>query len=283
MAMGFARRLIPRAVVSWYHLVWAFIAAARYGFPARKLIVIGVTGTNGKSSTVYLLARILEEGGVRVAAASSIEFQVGERKWTNAFKMTMPGRGFLQKLLADAVRTGCTHAVLEVTSEGILQHRHRFIDFRDSVFLNLSPEHIERHGSYDAYRAAKGELFGSLQLTTRNRQPTTTVVNLGDKEAGYFLRFPADHFVGFRIAERAATSALPQGGVEVIAHNASATAEGIRFSLGDTMVDSPLRGAFHIENALAAVATAVALGVPLATCAAALRRIRNIPGRFEEI
>src|SRR3989344_132646 len=248
MAMGFARRLIPRAVVSWYHLVWAFIAAARYGFPARKLIVIGVTGTNGKSSTVYLLARILEEGGVRVAAASSIEFQVGERKWTNAFKMTMPGRGFLQKLLADAVRTGCTHAVLEVTSEGILQHRHRFIDFRAAVFLNLSPEHIERHGSYDAYRSAKGGLFRALKTTVNTRHPTTIVVNAADKEAGYFLRFPAGRYVGFRLEGRGAVAAVPKNGVEVIARNTSATAEAIRFSLGVPVCASPLRGAFHIEK-----------------------------------
>ncbi|MBI4134259.1 MAG: hypothetical protein HY475_02440 [Candidatus Terrybacteria bacterium] len=108
-------------------------------------------------------------------------------------------------------------------------------------------------------------------------------MNTADKEAAFFLRFPAGRYAGFRLERQEAVAALPKNGVEVIARNSSATAEGIQFSLGDTVFDSPLRGAFHIENALAAVATAVAIGVPLTACAAALRRIRNIPGRFEEI
>ena len=161
--MSRIKKLIPAWALDRYHRAFALGSAAFYGFPSRKLTVIGVTGTNGKSSVVWLLARMLEEGGLKVAASSSIEFQVGETRFENKEKMTMPGRGRLQKLLADAVRAGCTHAVVEVTSEGITQHRHEGIDFDVAVFLNLAPEHIERHGSYEAYRKAKEELFKELR------------------------------------------------------------------------------------------------------------------------
>ncbi len=134
-----------------------------YGFPSRKLTVIGVTGTNGKTTTVNLTAKILEEGGYKVASASSIKFKINDKEWENKLKMTMPGRFYLQKFLRQAIQAGCKYAILEITSEGVVQYRHRFIHFDVAVFTNLSPEHIERHGSFENYRAAKGRFFKAVQ------------------------------------------------------------------------------------------------------------------------
>ncbi len=132
-----------------YHWGWAFAGAVRYGFPSRKIIVIGVTGTSGKSTTIDFITRILEESGAKVASTSSVRFKVADKEWKNKMKMTMPGRFVIQKVLAQAVKAGCKYAVLEVTSEGIRQHRHKFINFNTAVFLNLTPEHIESHGSFE--------------------------------------------------------------------------------------------------------------------------------------
>ena len=148
------RQIIPRRVFKFlqplYHSFLALLAAVIYRFPSRHLTIIGVTGTNGKSTTVELLAEILEEAEYRVASLSSIRFRIAEREKENNLKMTMPGRFFLQKFLRHAVSAGCTYAVLEVTSEGIKQFRHAYIKFDVAVITNITPEHIESHGSFEA-------------------------------------------------------------------------------------------------------------------------------------
>ncbi|MBI1984950.1 MAG: hypothetical protein HYS60_02450 [Candidatus Wildermuthbacteria bacterium] len=135
------RKLAPRFLLSWYHYAISFLGALFFRFPSRNLIVIGVTGTNGKSTTVDMITRILKEAGLKTASLSSIRFTIGEKEQRNALKMTMPGRFFIKSFLRKAVGAKCTHAVVEVTSEGILQHRHRFINFHTAVFTNLTPEH----------------------------------------------------------------------------------------------------------------------------------------------
>jgi len=149
---NFFRKFIPNFLLSWYHFLLAFFGAVLYKFPSRGLKVIGVTGTKGKSTVVELAGQILEEAGYKVASISSIRFKIGDKEWLNNLKMTMPGRLKLQRFLKEAVDSGCQYAIIEVTSEGILQHRQRFIDFDVVVLTNLSPEHIERHGSFEKYR-----------------------------------------------------------------------------------------------------------------------------------
>jgi len=137
------KKFIPDFLLSWYHFALAFLGAFIYQFPSKKLTVVGVTGTNGKSTVVEMTSKILEEAGYKVASLSSIKFKIGKKEWPNTLKMTMPGRLKLQKFLRQALNAGCQYAVLEVTSEGIKQHRHKFIDFDVAVFTNLTPEHIE--------------------------------------------------------------------------------------------------------------------------------------------
>src|SRR3989344_8366979 len=271
--LAILRKIAPRFLVSWYHLLLAFVAAFIYGFPSKKLVVIGVTGTNGKSTTVEMTSRILEAGGKKTASLSSVRFRIGDTEDRNTLKMTMPGRFFVQRFLHQAVKQGCTHAVLEITSEGILQHRHRFIDFHIAVFTNLSPEHIERHGSFEKYMEAKGKLFRIAK--------EVHVINLDDEHAEYFLQFSAQTIFGYRIPG----TRTPIRGEEVLqiieAKVSEDEGDGVRFSIGDTEFRLKLLGAFNVSNALAAVCAGLSQGVSMQACKTALENIENMPGRME--
>src|SRR3989344_5842114 len=124
-ALASIKKIIPRSVFNFfqpfYHLCLAYLAAAIYGFPARRLKTVGVTGTNGKSTVVHLISSILEEAGEKVASVSSLRFRVNQQEEKNTLKMTMPGRFKLQKFLREAVWAGCKYGTIEITSEGIKQ------------------------------------------------------------------------------------------------------------------------------------------------------------------
>ena len=243
----FVKTLIPRGAFLFfqplYHRFLALLAAILYRFPSRKLTVIGVTGTNGKSTTVELLAEIIEEAGYRVASTSSIRFRIADREHPNDLKMTMPGRFFMQKFLRNAVTNGCTHAVLEVTSEGIKQFRHRYIKFDVAVITNITPEHIESHGSFEKYRAAKAELFKRAPIHVLNEDDPNTYA--------LFSRMPAQRRASYKLKE------YPRG-----------------FHLH-------LPGDFNRANALAALTAAQVIGISYETAKRAVERIDYIPGRLE--
>ncbi|HUX81011.1 MAG TPA: Mur ligase family protein, partial [Candidatus Paceibacterota bacterium] len=146
---------IRRRLLAPYHYLWALGAALWYRFPARKLTVIGVTGTKGKSSVAEMLYTILTEAGYATALAGTIRFSIGKESRPNLYKMTLPGRGFIQKFLAEAVTKQCTYAVVELTSEAALQYRHLGIMLDALIFTNLQKEHVESHGSMEKYFQAK--------------------------------------------------------------------------------------------------------------------------------
>ncbi len=183
-----------------YHFLLAFLGAVRYGFQSRKLFVVGVTGTKGKSSTLEILSATLEEAGKKTALLGSVRKKILDKS-TKDTDNTMPGRFVIQKFLRDAVKAGVEYALLEVTSEGVVQYRHRFIDWDAAFFLNLAPEHIERHGSFKNYRAAKVSFFSSL---SHSRKPKkyffvirTYVFSPMQRmrcAEEHFFRFPAGHF-----------------------------------------------------------------------------------------
>ena len=242
------RKITPSFLLSFYHFGLSFLGALFYCFPSRKIKIIGVTGTNGKTTVVNMAAKILEEAGYEVASLSSIKFKIGGEETPNALKMTMPGRFKIQRFLRQAVNCGCQYAVLEVTSEGILQYRHKFIDFEAAVFTSLSPEHIERHGSFENYRRAKGKLFESAKKIH--------IINIDDENADYFLQFPA---------EKKYTYGLNQGDIKN---------NNVQFNL-------KLLGEFNIYNALAAACIGMSQGVSLETCKKVIESIEGIPGRME--
>jgi len=244
------KKFIPSFLLSWYHWFLALAGAIMYGFPSNKIKVIGVTGTNGKTTTVSLITNILEEAGFKVASLSSVKFKIGDKEKENTLKMTMPGRFKIQKFLKDGVGTGCKYAVLEVSSEGIKQYRHKFINFEVAAITNLTPEHIESHGGFENYKKAKGKLFSSTKKIH--------VVNIDDKSSEYFLSFKAD---------KKYTYGWEKGDINT---------KNTNFKL-------PLAGKFNIYNALTAICVGISQGTSLDVCQKALKKANSIPGRMEEV
>lgn len=268
--LRFIRHLIPQPVFAFfqpaYHLSLAFVAALRYGFPSRRLTVIGVTGTKGKSSVTEITNAIFEEAGYTTAVLGTVRFKIAQREEQNLFKMTMPGRFFVQAFLARAVKAGCTHAIIEMTSEGAKQFRQRFIAMDALIFTNLAPEHIESHGSFEKYAQAKVQI--AKTLTRSSKKNRFLVVNIDDKEAPRFTQLPHAQILPYSLQD---------------AGQFEATTTGTRFTFEGTAIESPLRGVFNIMNMLAGATTARAFGVPLLSIQTALKNLSSIPGRVESI
>ncbi len=266
----FIENLMPRrayrALLAPYHFLWAWGAAAWYGFPARKLTVIGVTGTKGKSSVSEMLFATLTAAGHTTAIAGTIRFAVGGNSRPNLYKMTVPGRGFLQKFLAGAVREGATHTVLELTSEGVLQYRHLFLDLDALIFTNLQREHIESHGSFAKYFTAK---FRSANALARApKRPRAIIANADDAYGGAFLSVPVEKRLPFSLKDAK----------DVVYKDGGAT-----FMHEGTRIDVLHPGAMSVMNALATLRAAQFLGVPADVAAKALQNLVRIPGRAERI
>lgn len=249
-----------------YHLAFALAGSFLYGNPSKKLTIIGVTGTKGKSSTAEMIYRILTESGKKVALTGTVHFYIGEQEEKNLFKMSMPGRFFIQRFLSRAVNAGCTHAVIEMTSEGARQHRHRGISMDALVFTNLSPEHIESHGSFEKYAEAKLSIAKHLARSTK--RPRIIVANEDDSFSKQFLSTPVEVKRPFSITDAEIASLGPEGSV---------------FTYKNTEFNLKLAGAFNIANALGAIEVCSALGIPLKTSAVALASLTRIAGRAERV
>ncbi|MDP3725227.1 MAG: UDP-N-acetylmuramyl-tripeptide synthetase, partial [Nanoarchaeota archaeon] len=287
----FLKKIIPSRVFcllqSPYHFALAWLADVWYGMPSRRMYVIGVTGTKGKTTTANLLADILGAAGRKTGVTSSVYFRFGSERIINDTKQGMPGRFYLQKLLAEMVRKGCTHAVVETTSEGMIQHRHRFIDYNAAVFTNLTPEHIERHGSFEKYRDTKVKLFEKVARKKPFGAAQDTdgigVYNLDDGNVGYFLKPKVPTKIGFSLGKSQITNHKSQINSKLQIQNIKLTDDGSEFDIEGVRFQIPLVGEFNVYNAVAAIAMARTLGVSLEMCAEILRDIKPLPGRFEVI
>ncbi len=216
------KRYLPKKVFASlqpaYHFFLSWLGAILYGHPSENLIVVGVTGTTGKTSSVFLIAKTLEAAGYKVGYTSTAMFNNGQKEWLNDKKMTMIGRFFTQKILRQMVSNKCQYAIIETSSEGIRQFRHRFINYDILIFTGLYPEHIESHGSFENYKQAKGKLFAhlkncqtkyvddykiihhpktELKKLNYNRVKKTIIANYDDAEANYFLSFWAEQKIGY--------------------------------------------------------------------------------------
>lgn len=275
------KQKIPAPILSVYHYTLSIMAARWYGNPSQKLFVIGITGTKGKSSTTQMMAQLLLATGRTVGYTGTAGFAINGQKRENRLKMSMPGRFFLQRFLREMVQSSCSYAIIETTSQGLVQYRHLGINYDAAVFTNLSPEHIEAHGGYEAYRAAKGLLFAHLTARPHKvlggvRVPKTIVVNADDTEAPYFAAFPADKLVAFSwFGEPSATRIVP---TNVVRDEA-----GLRMTIDHVPFTVPLLAEFEQQNALCAIATLAAIGIPLTELAQAAEKLASIPGRFERI
>ena len=286
--INFLRNITPKPVLRLYHYTLARAASVLYGNPSHKMYVIGVTGTNGKSSTVRMIYKILEESGEKVGAAGTVEFKVAGTEWLNDTKMSMLGRFRLQRLLRDMVKAGCTTAVIETTSEGIVQFRHTGINYDLVVFTNLTPEHIESHGSFENYRDAKAKLLSNLARSKKKNLKTiypdhedvlidkVVVVNLDDPHAEFFLKHGEYKKFGFTLKNNPNNLS-----VDTLV-NAKKKGNGI-FQINDTTISLKLPGEYNIYNALAASTAVMPSFVKSKYIKSALEKIETIPGRLELI
>lgn len=248
----------------YYHLSLAYVGSLKYHHPSRKIMVIGVTGTKGKSSTTEILGHILRTHGHKVATLSTIQFSIDGKTERNLFKMTMPGRFFVQKFLRDAVNAGCTHAVIEMTSEGARQHRHRFIDLDALLFTNLTPEHIESHGSFEKYKQAK--LLLAKAVADSPKRPRYIVANIDDEHGTDFLAFQVEQTIPYSLKDLSLYTL----------HK-----DSVSFVFENTTMRVPLVGLFNIYNCLAAITFARSIGVSLETIQNALHDLPPLKGRVE--
>lgn len=252
-----------------YHFCLSLLGAIVYGFPSRNIKIIGVTGTKGKSTTVEFVNAILEASGKKTALMSTIRFKIADDSRPNLYKMSMPGRFFVQKFLRTAVHAHCDWAILEMTSEGARFFRHKWIALDALIFTNLAPEHIESHGSYEAYREAKIRiaklLRPSLFLSKKN---STIIANTDDVEGERFLTIGA---------ERALPFSLNHG------KPYAKTLDGYAFSFGDLQMHVHIPGIFNLENAIAAAVFAKSYGISSEAIQKGLAQVTLVRGRVEYI
>lgn len=283
------KKLLPKWAVNEYHLLLAHLAALLYGHPSRRLVVIGVTGTDGKTTTSWMIAQLLKASGVKVGLSSTVMTMIGDRTTLNESHMTMPGRFTLQRQLADMVKAGCTYAVIEMSSQGLAQNRHIGIDIDCAVITNLTPEHIEAHGGFEAYRRAKGILFGQIvrggdKHVAAATVKKVTVVNLDDPHAEYFFSFWAEehHGVSLKAAPEIPLKLKEKTQIWQ-GSNVHPVGEGMSFTVNGVNATVPYPGEYNVHNAMEAVAVATAYGVPMEKCVGALATMPPLPGRAERI
>jgi len=255
------KKITPRLILSWYYQLLPVLGSLIYRFPSKKLNIIGVTGTNGKSSTVELITSIFQQADIKIASITSIRFQINDKTWKNKLKMTMPGRFKIQKFLRKAVNQGCKYVILEVTSEGIKQHRHKMIDFNTAVFTNLEKEHIESHGSFENYKKAKLELF---------KLANTLIVNLDNEHAEAFLNFNKKK-ITYSINQQ---SDFKGEEIELMPNYSS-------FEVNNNFIKTSLLGEFNIYNSLAAIAVCMNENIDISIIQKVLENVKTISGRME--
>ena len=256
-------QLFPQSFKNIYHLTQAVLACLWYGFPGKKLRVIGVTGTNGKTTTTQFITRILSRAGKKVAMASTINFQIGERTWVNASKFTTMSPWNLQKFLRDVVREGCEYAVIETSSHALDQNRVWGIPYEIAVMTNVTREHLDYHKTMAAYREAKCRLF---------RLAKKSVVNLDMEEPEFFCGIDGKQTLTY-------STKNPQA--QLLATDVTLDFKGTEFMVDGAHVHLNIPGLFNIENALAALGVARLLDIDFSIAAKALENVAGVPGRME--
>ncbi len=301
------KKIIPKKIFKKlqpsYHFLLAWLAAIFFGRPSEDMIVIGITGTTGKTTSAYIIAKMLEASGCKVGYTSTAMFNDGEKEWVNDKKMTMPGRFFAQKILRSMLRNGCRYAIVETTSEGIEQWRHRFINYDILIFTGLYPEHIDSHGSFDNYRAAKIKLFkhlkncqskcfnqdnkivkveDSFKKLGLNRIKKTIIANLDDNEANTFLDCWAEKKYGYYQQADSLNKNLKN--IETIKYEqVTANEKGISFLVNNKKISLDLLGQFNATNAMTAVCLGLSQDLSLDKIFKGLSSIHGVPGRLEKI
>jgi len=279
--LNILRKLTPKPIFSLYHLTLAWIGNTIFCYPSKKLFVIGVTGTKGKTTTAYFIYQLLEMGGQKTALTSTTFFALGDKIEANKTKMGMPGRFFLPHWLNRAVTAKAKYVVVETTSEGIAQYRQKFLDYNVAVFTSLSPEHVERHGSFAAYQAAKEKLFAQTG--------GAHVINLDDRHSKEFLQYPALSKWGVSLDQKKKSPAVQhllegnftrENRLEIKEYSLE---DGRKKLMAEKNVILPFPGKFNGTNLLLAIGAIRAAGISLGKVTRIISQLKLPPGRMQEL
>jgi UDP-N-acetylmuramoyl-L-alanyl-D-glutamate--2,6-diaminopimelate ligase len=261
------------------------ISAAFYGFPAHEMVVIGVTGTDGKTTTATIIQKILLEAGLNAGLISTVNAVIQDQSLDTGFHVTTPDAPIVQNLLAQMVLSGVTHVIVEATSHGLAQFRVNDCEFDMAVLTNLTHEHLDYHQTFDAYRSSKGRLFKSLQSTHSKsfNPPRGAVLNKDDDSYQYFEDITKAPVLSYGIHSDASVTAREiihsQNGLRftAVGHDL----EGRKFQFP---VVGKLFGEFNVYNYLAAAAlTRGVMQIDSGTVAAGIGQVDCVPGRMEKI
>jgi len=275
---------VPYIWVSDSRQALPYLAAAFHDFPARKLTLVGVTGTDGKTTTTNLIYQILLAAGLKAGMVSTVNAVIGDQVLDTGFHVTTPESPDVQRYLAQMVAAGLTHVVLEATSHGLSQHRVDACEFDLAVVTNITHEHLDYHGSYEEYRSAKGRLFTMLNQTLEKPQgnPRTAILNYDDSSfvylTGLTANFPQIRMISYGLSNQADVRGEP----------APQDSTGLQFAAVSNeyrfLVRSDLTGLYNVSNCLAAIATTVnGLGIPFELAQRGIANLPGIPGRMERI
>ena len=272
------KSLVPDVLKKEYHRLRSWSAALRHGFPGHSMIIIGVTGTKGKTSTANYIWSVLHAGGYRAGLISSANFRIADSEELNAHHMTMPDPFIVQNKVAQMRKSGVEILVMEMTSEGMKQYRHIGLMADFAVFTNLTPEHLASHkGSFELYKRAKTPLFKNImehpvRILRGNPVLRTIFANSDSEHASFYLQYPADKKITFGISSG-----------ELQALNIHTHNSGSSFSIDGGEYSLAIPGAFNIYNALPAIAIGRELGISTEKIREGLQSMQVIPGRMEEI
>ncbi|MEI7426193.1 MAG: UDP-N-acetylmuramoyl-L-alanyl-D-glutamate--2,6-diaminopimelate ligase [Candidatus Moraniibacteriota bacterium] len=264
------QKIIPQKLKNFYHLAQAIGANVYYGFPAKKIKIIGVTGTNGKTTTCQMIAKILEESGKKVAMISTINFKLGKKEWINKTKFTTVSALATQKFIAEAVREKCDYLILETSSHSLDQYRVWGIPYDIAVITNITREHLDYHKTIAEYRRAKLKLFKNIK---------TAVINLDMEQPEEFLNCGAENIFGYTTQNKKENLKIKTLKAEKI----KLGIDGSEFGIDTDNFKLNLLGLFNIENALAAICVGISEGIDFATIKSALEKITKIPGRMDAV
>ncbi len=288
-------KIVPKKIRNLRHLFYAWWGSVKYHHPSEKLLVVGITGTSGKSSTVFFLRQALEALGFKVGSLSTIDFSVAGENKLNDKKMTMLGRMQIQKYLREMVDKKCDVAIVETTSEGAVQYRHRFINYDTIILTNFYPEHIESHGSFENYKKAKLSIFAHVAKGKRKKLAgknvgKTAIINIGNQYAAEFADFGFDTRLGFGVALPHQVVSKPTEITKTyLAEAVQVSSQGLSFSVEEhrfvtKLFGEPIGNACEFFfNLLAVIATLRSLGNDWFDIQEALTRVSLAPGRLEFI
>ena len=266
--LRFFRRLIPSPVFKFFQPVYHFLLSVSgrvvFGRLGERMFTIGVTGTKGKTTTIALINAILEKAGEETALLSSMYRKVGENADKKKSPNTMPGRWYIPKFLKEAAAKGSKYAILEVTSQGVEQFRHKFINWDMAVFLNIHPEHIEAHGSFKKYRKAKIKFFESLRASKKN--PKYFLINGDDKNSMYF---------------KEAAMRTSKKNRKIIIFSKDDVYKMVEEIREEGKARDWLKADFNLENVAAAVAFAKTRDIQYHIIKKAIIEYEGLPGRLE--